>query len=276
MKMTHPWFEDDITVNNVSIHYTRTGRGNKPTLVLLHGFSDNGKCWTPVARDLEADYDLVLPDARGHGLSARIQSGESFDMAADTAGLIEALKLERPVVGGHSMGASVAAGLGGRFAGLVRALILEDPAWRVEPPPAENEQKEKRPNPFLDWMQGMQNMSVEELMDKCRLENPTWQEAELRPWAESKQQFDFNLLLAPPQIRREWQEVVRGIVCPTLLVTAEPEKGAIVTPEIAKEAAEMNSYIRVAHLGGAGHNIRRENYAEYLRVVRGFLADVSR
>ncbi len=273
--MTHQWFEDDITVNKVNIHYTRTGRGDKPPLVLLHGFSDNGKCWTPVAHDLEADYDLILPDARGHGLSARIQPGEAIDMAADTAALIEALRLEQPVVGGHSMGASVTAELGGRFAGLARALILEDPAWRVEPPTEEKEQAEKSTNPFREWLLEIQNMSVEELMDKCRHDSPTWQEAELRPWAESKQQLDYNFIQALPPIRFEWKEVVRGIVRSTLLITAEPEKGAIVTPEIAKKAAKMNNYIRVAHLSGAGHNIRRENYAEYLRVVRGFLKDIG-
>jgi N-formylmaleamate deformylase len=273
--MTHPWFEDDITVNKVSIHYTRTGRGDKPPLVLLHGFSDNGKCWTPVAHDLEADYDLILPDARGHGLSARVHPGEVIDMAADTAALIEALGLEQPVVGGHSMGASVTAELGGRFAGLARALILEDPAWRVESPPEENEEDEKQPNPFREWLLDLQNLSVEALMDKCHADNPTWQEAELRPWAESKQQIDTNIVQTLPPIRFEWKEVVRRIVRPTLLITAEPEKGAVVTPEIARKAAKMNNYIRVTHLSGAGHNIRRENYAEYLRVVRGFLKDIG-
>jgi len=273
--MTHQWFEDDITVNKVSLHYTRTGRGDKPPLVLLHGFSDNGKCWTPVAHDLEADYDLILPDARGHGLSARVQPGEAIDMAADTAALIEALELKQPVVGGHSMGASVTAELGGRFAGLARALILEDPAWRVESPPEENEEDEKQPNPFREWLLEIQNMSVEALMDKCHADNPTWQEAELRPWAESKKQLDYNIIQTLPPIRREWKEVVRGIVRPALLITAEPEKGAIVTPEIARKAAKMNNYIRVAHLSGAGHNIRRENYVAYLQVVRGFLKDIG-
>jgi pimeloyl-ACP methyl ester carboxylesterase len=272
--MTHPWFEDDITINKISIHYTRTGRGDKPPLVLLHGFSDNGKCWTPVARDLEADYDLILPDARGHGLSARVQPGEVIDMAADTAALIEVLKLDKPVVGGHSMGASVTAELGGRFAGLVRALILEDPAWRVEPPAEDKIEQEERPNPF-QWILGLKNMSVEELMVKCHADSPTWGEAELRPWAESKQQIDPNIVQTLPPIRFDWQAVVRGIVCPTLLITAEPEKGAIVTPQIANRAMKMNNFIRVAHLDGAGHNIRRENYPEYMQALRSFLKDIG-
>ena len=102
--MPTQWTENDITVNNIRIHYTRTGRGDKPPLVLLHGFSDNGKYWLPVARDLEAEYDLILPDGHGHGLSQRVQEGEAVDMAADLAGLIEALGLEQPVGGAFDGG----------------------------------------------------------------------------------------------------------------------------------------------------------------------------
>ena len=272
--MKTDWTEHDIIVNKVNIHYTRSGKGDKPPLVLLHGFSDNGKCWIPVMQELTDEFDLILPDARGHGLSARVQAGEAIDMAADIARLIEALGLGQPVVGGHSMGASVCAELGGRFAGLARALILEDPAWRVQPPqPSEEEQQ--RPNPFRDWLLSLEKLSVEELIEKCRLENPTWQEAELRPWAESKKQLDYTILQALPPIHRHWQEVARAIVRPTLLITADIEKGAIVTPQVAKKAAKMNSYIRVAHIPNAGHNIRRENTAEFMQVVRGFLKDIG-
>jgi N-formylmaleamate deformylase len=268
--------EHDTTVHNIHIHYTRTGKGDKPPLVLLHGFSDNGKCWLPVMQELAGDYDLILPDARGHGLSQRVQEGEAVDNAADMAGLIEALKLEQPVVGGHSMGASVAAGMGGRFAGLVRALILEDPGWRKpQPVPKPEAGKEPPSNPFRDWLISLEKMTIDELKAKCREDNPAWGKAELQPWAESKKQLDFNILKALQVPRTEWQDVVRGIVRPTLLITADVEKGAIVPSQIARKAAKMNNYIRVAHIPGAGHNIRRENTADYLQAVRGFLNEIG-
>ena len=53
------WKENDLIVNGNKIHYTRTGDGSKPPIVLAHGFSDNGKCWLPVALELEANYDLI-------------------------------------------------------------------------------------------------------------------------------------------------------------------------------------------------------------------------
>ena len=37
------WIEGDVLVNGRSFHYTRAG-GNKPPLVLAHGFTDDGLC----------------------------------------------------------------------------------------------------------------------------------------------------------------------------------------------------------------------------------------
>ena len=270
------WTENDIVVDGVKIHYTRTGDGSKPPLVLAHGFSDNGLCWLPVARDLEADFDVILPDARGHGLSARVQPGETIDMVADTAGLIRGLGLEQPVLGGHSMGANTSAQVEARYPGLVGALVLEDPPWRDwEPPKAPEPAKDGQvaPNPMRDRITSLEKLGVEELIANCRKDNPGWAEAELRPWAESKKQFDYNFLQRPGGLPQGWQEVYQAIRCPTLLITADPTKGAIVTPETAQQVSTANKSILVAYVPGAGHNIRRENYAKYMQAVRAFLKE---
>ena len=68
------WLQGDVELGDMSMHYVRTG-GDKPALVLAHGFSDNGMCWLPVAQALSTDYNVFLPDARGHGQSSRIQPG---------------------------------------------------------------------------------------------------------------------------------------------------------------------------------------------------------
>jgi len=102
--MTDHWAEGDVLTNGIRMHYYRTG-GDKPPLVLAHGFSDNGLCWSPVARVLQADYDVIMIDARNHGKSeAPATAGGSRAQGDDLAGLIRALKLEEPAVMGHSMG----------------------------------------------------------------------------------------------------------------------------------------------------------------------------
>ena len=269
--MLSQWTQNDIQANQVSIHYTRTGDGGQPPLVLAHGFSDNGMCWLPVARDLAVDYDVILPDARGHGLSQRVQPGDKVDMAADLAGLVRGLGLDHPIIGGHSMGASTAALSEARFPALARALILEDPAWFIPQPPEPGKPEQPRQNPFEKWLQTLSGKTVEELIAKCHQDSPTWPEIELRPWAESKMQFDMNTFSTARDPQMDWREVVKLITCPVLLITAENEKGAIVSPQAAQVAVELNSKIQVVHISGAGHNIRRENYADYMKAIKAFL-----
>src|SRR3954466_9973810 len=91
--MAH-WQSGDLEANGIRLHYTRTG-GAKPPLVLTHGFSDDGLCWTPVAVALEAEYDVIMVDARGHGRSEGPEQDYGHDAhAADVAGLITGLQLQ--------------------------------------------------------------------------------------------------------------------------------------------------------------------------------------
>lgn len=263
------WTENTLEINGISIHYTRTGDGSKPPLVLAHGFSDNGMCWLPVARDLEADYDVILPDARGHGKSARLHPGESIDGAADLAGLMQALGLRQAVVGGHSMGGLVVTLLAARNPELVRALVLEDPAWFTPAPEAEK--APPRQNPFKDWLLSLEGKSLEELMAKCRESDPGWPEVELLPWAEAKQQLDKTIFETENMTRRDWRELVKEFQCPALLVTAEKDKGAIITEEMAALAHALNPRVQAVKIAGAGHSIRRDRYADYMAALRGFL-----
>ncbi len=267
------WSEGDLDVNGACMHYHRTGQpgSNKPALVLAHGFSDAGMCWLPLALELSSEYDVVLPDARGHGGSARVKADEALDMAADLAGLIQGLKLELPVIGGHSMGASVSAQTAARYPDLMRGLILEDPAWFL--PKNEPKMAERPANdPNRDWLKMLKGKSVEEVMVYCRKNSPTWGEIELRPWAESKLVFDPGFLdrRQMPEMGG-WAEAAKAIRCPTLLITADVTKGAIVSAEAAALAVSLNPLIQVVCIEGAGHSIRREAFPAYLAAVKNFL-----
>jgi N-formylmaleamate deformylase len=63
------WKEQYADVGDVRIRYHRTG-GNKPQIVLLHGITDNGLCWTPVAKELEASKQWRMMGLSSSGYSA--------------------------------------------------------------------------------------------------------------------------------------------------------------------------------------------------------------
>lgn len=269
------WTEGDLAVDGADLHYYRLGIRGKPPLVLQHGFSDNGLCWLTLAGDLQERYDIVMPDARGHGRSARVptpgaEAPDSVDMIAELAGLIRGLGLERPIVAGHSMGAMLASQLGARFPDLPRALILEDPPWRLPQPSAAGQA-----NPLGQWLASLAGLSLEELVERNRADHPTWSDRVLHHWSEGKQQLDPTFLTSGSMGRMDWQQVVPAIACPTLLIAADPDKGGIVTPEVADMATGMNAQIRVVHIPGAGHHVRFEQYAAYRAAVEAFLAELE-
>ncbi len=270
--MSH-WRSGDVKVNGLTLHYTRTG-GAKPPLVLAHGFSDDGLCWTPVAQALEADYDVIMTDARGHGRSDAPEQGySSADHAADLAGVIQALRLKRPAVLGHSMGAASALALAGTHSDLLRAILLEDPPPWWMPMPAQP--IPPRPQPIRVGIVDLKRKTREELIAHAHQQSPTWPEAELGPWADSKLRFSFHVLLAgePPPLN--WPVIVSSIACPALLLTADPAAGALVTPDSAAALQALAPQTRVAHIAGAGHSIRREQFGRYIEVVRAFLAETN-
>ncbi len=109
------------------------GAENAAPMVLLHGLASNALIWEPVASRLAAaGHTVFAADFRGHGLSDKPDDG--YDMAtfaADLAGLVEALELDRPVVVGHSLGAfAIVEALARRpdFARRVRGVVLVEGA----------------------------------------------------------------------------------------------------------------------------------------------------
>ena len=85
------WTTGVCEANGIDLHYLRTG-GAKPPLILLHGLMGSGACWTSVARALEGEFDVVMPDARGHGQSSTPLHGYRYDdHASDVLGLSRAV-----------------------------------------------------------------------------------------------------------------------------------------------------------------------------------------
>jgi pimeloyl-ACP methyl ester carboxylesterase len=278
------WPSGDVLTNGIRIHYHRTG-GDKPPLVVSHGFSDNGLCWTRVAQVLEQDYDVIMPDARGHGLSEAPEGPYTARIhAADLAGLIRALDLGQPALMGHSMGAATTATTAALYPELVACAILEDPPWfgpdsaRVTASP---EERRARLEDRFARIRRFKEMTLEKVIEAGHgaQEHPIWDEVEFEPWAAAKQQMSLNVFHGSQgrgieELRGRWQDIASQIQCPCLLVTADLELGAIVSPEIAQQVAEMNSNVQVVRLEGAGHNVRREQFGPFVKAVTAFLSQV--
>ncbi len=183
------WQDGFVETNGIRLHYTRTGGVGRP-IVFAHGITDNGRCYTRLAKALEAYYDCVMVDARGHGKSDRPETGYSpRDHAADLAGLIAALGLEKPVIMGHSMGGGNATVLAAEYPELVSAAILEDPAWEWPGTMAENEvARRERYDTWRKNVELRQGETPASIIAQGRLEHTDWSAEEFDDWAEAKLQ----------------------------------------------------------------------------------------
>jgi N-formylmaleamate deformylase len=265
-----------ITANGIRIHYERSG-GAKPPVVLLHGFTDNGRCWPRVTAALKADYEVIALDARGHGLSSAPDTGYSVqDLATDAAEAIKALGLKRPAVIGHSMGGMTAAVLGAMYPALPRCLVLEDPPFRpgATTPAADAEADQNR----RKLVAGFKTRTLDEIIagfgqgePRSREWKRLWDASEWEPWYQSKQQVSVNACQAVSGSMGDWESTVARIACPTLLVTGDPAKSSLVTAESAARAAALNPLLTVANFPNAGHNIRRESFDGFIAAVTSFL-----
>lgn len=272
--------EGDLTLNGMKLHYYRTG-GSKPPFLLLHGAGDSGLCWTPIAEALAKDYDVIMPDAQGHGLSDRLDKDFNYKShAGNAAEFIKQLGINKPVIMGHSMGAGTTVQLAVDYDDLCQAIILEDPGWMPPPPPGQVTEMEKQREGLKEYMIGLSKKTLPELIEECRRTNPLWPETEIKPWAESKIQFDPELFSHMVLDPRSYKELVPRINCPTLLLIAETSpvfnvaQPGLVSREVAEDAAKLWKFSRPfkwVKIKGAGHNIRRENFPDYWAALTSFL-----
>jgi pimeloyl-ACP methyl ester carboxylesterase len=122
-----------VTVDGRVWPYLEGGDPSKPTLVMVHGFGADKDHWTFYAPWLTRDYRLIAPDLPGFGENDR--DGElPFDVASQAVRLkafLDALGIDRPHLGGNSMGGWIALRFAIDYPDRLRTLTLMNNAGVV-------------------------------------------------------------------------------------------------------------------------------------------------
>lgn len=261
------WTSAVCEANGIQIHYLRTG-GSRPALVLLHGLAGSAACWSPLARALEAEFDVVMPDARGHGNSSRPLDGYRYeDHARDVVGLVQGLGLAAPVLLGHSMGGMTAAVVAGQSAVAVRGVILVDPTF-LSP----QRQREVYESDAVEQHRRLLSLDKGDLLAQLRLRHAQRRPEFVELIAEARLKTDVLAfdVLAPPN--PEYHRLVSAITVPILLVIGD---NGIVSLETARELQDLNPRLRVEQIQDAGHGLQYDQPERFEALVKSFLRSLA-
>lgn len=278
------WSEAEVVANGVRLHYYRTG-GNKPPLVLLHGILDGALSWLRPAQALEQDYDVIMVDTRGHGLSERVGANFSQQLLVeDAAAAIRALRLDKPHLLGHSQGGTTGIFVTANYPELVRSLIVE--GWGDETAPsntdfAASESYQAWFRGYLAWLEQLKRQSHPERMLSALSQLPPGvpllPEEEYIPWVENCARLDLelvrysmNLWAEVAEIGREMVQALQRVVCPTLILKSAFFAQSGTTAYTQEEASDQPN-VKVIHFKNTGHLIHREQFELFLGVVKDFL-----
>jgi 3-oxoadipate enol-lactonase len=121
------------SVNGITISYTDTG-GDRPAVVLSHGYLMDSSMFAPQVAALVPDYRVITWDERGHGGTRATGPFSYWDSASDLLGLLDHLGIEQAVLGGMSQGGFISLRAALLAPDRVRALILIDTQAGLEDP----------------------------------------------------------------------------------------------------------------------------------------------
>lgn len=95
-----------LNINGHRTYYLKAGSG--PAVVLVHGGASDSRDWIETMASLAHRFSFYAPDLIGFGHSQRNEKGYYLSEFSDfILGFIDALRLERPALVGHSFGARV-------------------------------------------------------------------------------------------------------------------------------------------------------------------------
>ncbi|CAN5657392.1 2-succinyl-6-hydroxy-2,4-cyclohexadiene-1-carboxylate synthase [soil metagenome] len=238
--------------------------GTGPRLVLVHGFTQTGRSWGPVADDLATDHEVVRIDAPGHGRSDRIMAG------LRTGARLIADRGDRATYLGYSMGGRYCLHLALANPELVDALVLVSATAGIDDPT----ERAARAEQDLALADRIEAIGVDAFVDEW-LAQPLF--AALPPAAAGREARRDNTADGLAESLRQagtgsqdplWDRLDR-LAMPVLVVAGEHDTKF--TGLAARLVRAIGPNAELATITGAGHAPHLERPDTFLAVLRSWL-----
>ncbi|KAA5545871.1 alpha/beta fold hydrolase [Roseiconus nitratireducens] len=308
------WSEGFLYANGVRLHYYQTpSLAEKPPLVMVHGITDNGLCWTTLALKLQDQFNITLLDARGHGLSDPFTANDDADtLIKDVVAAVETLELKRPILMGHSMGAHTVMRIAAEYPQLPKAVVMLDPLLpgagnRGGPPrsgrdefrgrersrgepgehptsPESNERSSDRPaaKRLSVSMFGspkdlvaQNNYSFDDLVAKCRRDSPKWDLIDCQYWALSKKQYHGAYSGESFAVMTGAMQIGDALKNIEVPALILKADASDEDREAHQTSADAMPNCKLVHLDDAGHNLHHDQLNRTFKTLSQFLSKVN-
>jgi pimeloyl-ACP methyl ester carboxylesterase len=264
----------EITVNNHTVSYTDEGPDEALVIILIHGFPFNKSMWNKQVEVLIENCRVIAYDVRGHGNSSAGTDDFSIELFVnDLIGLMDALKIEKAMLCGLSMGGYIALNAIDNFPKRFDALILCDTNCAADTP----EGKEKR----MIAIENIEKYGVEQYANES-LKNLFAPESfvtskEKIVWVkemilETSVKTLSNTLIALTKRKNTCDKLAR-IEVPVLILVGEEDK--ITPPDVAQFMQRNIKGSKLNIIEHAGHLSNIENSYEFNFQLVKFVSSVK-
>jgi 3-oxoadipate enol-lactonase len=262
-----------ITTNNQTVSYIDEGPFNAPTIIFIHGFPLNKAMWNKQIGVLKENYRVIAYDIRGHGNSDAGDYDFSIELFVnDLLSLMDALKIDKTILCGFSMGGYIALNAIENFPERFNALLLSDTNCTDDIPEA----KEKRMKAIESIKgKGLEQYAGESLKKlfapisfSKHIEEITIVKEMIM---ETSKQSLYKTLHALAE-RKETCTKLHEIKVPVLIMVGKEDE---ITPPAAAQLMHekiKNSLLRI--IEHAGHLSNMENSREFNDQLKKFVATI--
>lgn len=251
--------------NDIVLSYRRAGRRGTPRIALANSLGSDMAIWDDVIDELAADFDLLLYDKRGHGLSEVAPAPRGIrDHSDDLIGLLDHVGWQDTMLCGLSVGGVIAMDLAVRAPARVTRLVLMDTAAKIGTPDAWN----ARIDAVLDG--GVASIG-EAIM--ARWFSPDYRAGQPEAFSGWRRMLERTPAAGYAETCKalrdaDLTDAITGITVPTLVIAGEDD---LSTPPALVEATARRIPGAIFHIiKGAGHLPCIERPADVAALLRGF------
>jgi 3-oxoadipate enol-lactonase len=255
-----------IILNSIRINYDDVGNNGDPVIIFIHGFPFNKSMWNQQVEALKDNYRVIAYDVRGHGNSDAGKGDFSIDLFAnDLISLMDALKIDKAMLCGLSMGGYIALNAIENYPDRFDALILSDTTCIADTP----ESKEKRMKTIdsirKDGVEKFADESIKNLFATESFNSKKKEIAEVREMIVNTDEESIIKTLRAFYERKETCSKLPDIKVPVLIIVGSEDK--ITPPAAAQMMHEKIEDSVLKIIENAGHLSNIENHSVFNKQI---------